>query len=58
MGTGGFILGALWWAVVVTLLAFWQQDWIAGALLIPYLIWTTLAFALNWSVWAKNRKSA
>jgi tryptophan-rich sensory protein len=57
MATGGVILGALWLAVVITLLAFWQHDWVAGTLLIPYLIWTTLAFALNWSVWARNRKS-
>ena len=57
MATGGVIIAALWLAVAATLVAFWQHDHVAGALLVPYLIWVTLALALNWSVWARNRYS-
>lgn len=55
MAVGGVILGALWIAVCATMLAFWRHDLIAGLLFVPYLVWVTLAFALNWSVWARNR---
>jgi benzodiazapine receptor len=58
MAAAGFILGALWVSVCTTLLAFWQHDMIAGLLFVPYLVWVTLAFALNWSVWARNRVPA
>lgn len=55
MAVGGVIIGVLWIAVLVTMFAFWQRDLIAGLLFIPYLVWVTLALALNWSVWARNR---
>ena len=57
MAAGGFVLGALWIAVSTTLIAFWHHDAIAGLLLVPYLVWVSLAFALNWSVWAQNRST-
>lgn len=55
MAAAGLILGALWLAVCTGMIAFWQHDLIAGALFVPYLIWVSIAFALNWSVWARNR---
>jgi tryptophan-rich sensory protein len=58
MAAGGIIIGFLWIAVCATMIAFWQHDQIAGLLLVPYLVWVTLAFALNWSVWARNRVPA
>ncbi len=58
MAAGGIIIGMLWIAVCTTMIAFWLHDQIAGLLFIPYLIWVTLAFALNWSVWARNRTPA
>ena len=55
IATGGIIIGALWVAVCTTMVAFWQQDLLAGLLFVPYLVWVSLAFALNWSVWGRNR---
>ena len=40
--------------IVATLIAFWRISRLAGALLIPYLLWVTFASALNYSVWQLN----
>ncbi|MGL4320088.1 MAG: tryptophan-rich sensory protein [Paracoccaceae bacterium] len=37
------------------MLAFWSHDWVAGLLFAPYLLWVTVAGALNFSVWRLNR---
>jgi tryptophan-rich sensory protein len=44
----------LWVAVAGTMVSFWMLDWIAGALFVPYLVWVTIAGALNASVWMRN----
>jgi benzodiazapine receptor len=44
----------LWVLIVATLVAFWRVRPIAGALLIPYLLWVSFALALNYSVWQLN----
>lgn len=44
----------LWLLVLVTLCAFWRVRPLAGALLIPYLLWVSFATALNYSVWQLN----
>ncbi|MBN2732233.1 MAG: tryptophan-rich sensory protein [Balneolaceae bacterium] len=44
----------LWVAILFTLLLFWQKNKIAGALLIPYLLWISFAVALNFSIWQLN----
>ncbi len=44
---GMFVLVALWVSVAVTLVALWQVDWIAGLLFVPYLVWVSIAGALN-----------
>ena len=51
---GMFVLLALWGSVALTLVALWQLDWIAGLLFVPYLVWVTIAGALNASVWKLN----
>ena len=48
----------LWIAVASTMIAFFQLDLIAGALFVPYLIWVTIAGALNGSVWMRNPAEA
>ncbi len=44
----------LWVLIVATLVAFWRIRPLAGALLIPYLLWVSFASALNYSVWQLN----
>jgi translocator protein len=40
--------------IVATLIAFWRIRPLAGALLVPYLLWVSFATALNYSVWQLN----
>ena len=40
--------------VVATLFCFWRVRPLAGALLLPYLMWISFAAALNYSVWHLN----
>jgi len=51
---GMIVLGALWVSVALTLVALWLQDWVAGALFAPYLLWVSIAGALNLSVMRRN----
>ncbi len=44
----------LWALIVATILAFWKVRPLAGALLIPYLLWVSFATALNYSIWQLN----
>ncbi len=44
----------LWALIVATLVAFWRIKPLAGALLVPYLLWVSFAIALNYSVWQLN----
>ncbi|REC96412.1 TspO/MBR family protein [Kushneria indalinina] len=44
----------LWILILATLIAFWRIKPLAGALLVPYLAWVTLATALTWSTWHLN----
>jgi tryptophan-rich sensory protein len=44
----------LWVIVAATLLAFRRIRPLAGALLIPYLLWVSFASVLNYSVWRLN----
>ncbi len=44
----------LWLALLFTVRAFWKADRAAAALLVPYLAWTTFAFALNFAIWRMN----
>jgi translocator protein len=45
----------LWIAILATLVAFWRIRPLAGALLIPYLLWVTYAATLNHAIWQLNR---
>ena len=44
----------LWVLIAATIVAFWRVRPLAGALLIPYLLWVSFAGALNWAVWQMN----
>ena len=54
IGAALLVMVGLWLFVALTLLAFWGLDWVAGLLFTPYLVWVTVAGALNWSVWRLN----
>ena len=46
---------ALWIAVAVNIALFYPIDPVAGWLLVPYLVWVTIASCLNFSVWRRNK---
>lgn len=48
-------LVALWWAILATLVAFWQKQPLAGWLFVPYLAWVSFAGVLNFAIWWLNR---
>ena len=53
-GTGMAIIALLWLTVALLLLAAFRLDLIAGLLLSPYIVWLSIAAALNWRVWRDN----
>jgi len=55
---GFVIMLFLWFSVAGTMVTFFALDWIAGALFVPYLVWVTIAGALNASVWMRNPNEA
>lgn len=55
LGAPAFIdIVFLWFLIVATLVSFWRVQPLAGALLIPYLLWVSFAAVLNYSVWQLN----
>jgi benzodiazapine receptor len=44
----------LWALVAATTAALWRRQPIAGALLVPYLLWVTFASALCFATWRMN----
>ena len=58
MKAGMVVIMFLWLSVAATMLAFFSLDWIAGLLFAPYLLWVTIASALNYSVWRLNEDAA
>jgi translocator protein len=56
LGGAAFVDVLLLWALLVaTLIAFWRIRPLAGALLVPYLLWVSFAAGLNYTVWQLNR---
>ena len=53
-GAGMVVVSLLWLSVAGCIVTFWPISWVAGALMVPYLVWVSIAAALNWSVWKLN----
>jgi translocator protein len=47
-------VSVLWVLILITLVLFWRERPLAGALLVPYLLWVSFAWALNYSLWQLN----
>lgn len=54
LGAAMLVLVFLWISVVLTAIAFWLVDPIAGLLMAPYIVWVTVAGALNFALWRMN----
>lgn len=44
----------LWGAILATLVSFWSRSKLAGAMLVPYLLWVSFATVLNIAIWQMN----
>lgn len=53
-GVAFFELSALLVVLIATVVMFWRRSTLAGALLLPYLVWSTFALCLNFAVWQLN----
>jgi len=51
---GFVVIAALWVAILATAALSYRVSRRAGALLLPYLVWVTVASALNYYVWLLN----
>ena len=49
-------MAGLWLAVAATTVSFLLLDAVAGLLFLPYLVWVSIAGALNYTVWRMNPK--
>jgi tryptophan-rich sensory protein len=45
---------ALWVFILLTTLYFFKVSYMAGALLVPYILWVSFAAILNFSIWRLN----
>ena len=54
MGMGVAVIALLWLVVAVLMVLAFRLDRLAGALLLPYLAWLSLAGALNYRLWQLN----
>lgn len=44
----------LWYAILCNIIIFWRIDPVAGQLLIPYIMWVSVATTLNWFIYLNN----
>ncbi len=52
---GAAVIVILWLAIAFTIFLFWKISRTAGLLLLPYILWVSLASALNISIYFLNR---
>jgi len=44
----------LWVTLAGVTALFWQQDWVAGAIMVPTVVWVSFAAFLNFFIWRLN----
>ncbi len=49
-------ISVLWMAILITLILFMRLSLIAGLLMLPYLLWVSVATYLNAGIWLLNKK--
>ena len=54
---GLFNITLLWLAILVNIVLIFRVSVIAGVLLIPYILWVSVATYLNGGIWQLNRKT-
>jgi translocator protein len=53
--SGLIVIGVLWTMIVATIKRFWSISRPSALLMVPYLVWTSFAAYLNYSIWKLNR---
>jgi benzodiazapine receptor len=51
---GLMVIAALWILILVTIVMFWPISKTAALLLVPYIVWVSVAAYLNYSIWRLN----
>jgi len=52
--SGLMVIAALWILILVTIVVFWPISKTAALLLVPYIVWVSVAAYLNYSIWRLN----
>jgi tryptophan-rich sensory protein len=51
---GLVVIALLWVLILITIIKFWPINRTAALLLIPYIVWVSIAAYLNFSIWRLN----
>jgi tryptophan-rich sensory protein len=52
--SGLVVIAFLWVLILITIIKFWPINGTAALLLIPYIVWVSIAAYLNFSIWRLN----
>jgi benzodiazapine receptor len=52
---GAVVIAVLWAAILANLVVFARVSRLAGALLVPYIVWVSFAAVLNFTIYSLNR---
>ena len=56
IATGAIVISIFYATLLTASCLFYQSDQTAGLLMIPTCLWVTVASALNWSIYFRNKK--
>jgi len=51
---GLFLILVLWSIIAATIWSFWKVSKLAAYMLLPYIIWVSIATYLNYGIWTLN----